>query len=427
MSGDGYTLGGLGPDIRVSAQSVDELITRFEVDPRRTVSALAEMLSVSMEPDVVTHLLGVLLDRFPERPADPDAIRAVLAPLIGERRHREFDAPDVPEMRFDLPELADYSELATWLNLTVGELEWFADRGHWLRTKNATLQHYRNRQVPKRDGVRMIEAPKPHLREIQRRLLRSILDHIPPHRAAQGFAPGTSTASFAWPHTDRPVVVRLDLRNCFSSIGIARVRAIFAAVGYETTARVLAELCTTTTPVADLRGDVDHRLASLLRLRHLPQGAPTSPSLANLVMRSMDRRIWGYAVRHGLRYSRYGDDLAISGDQMDPDQVLWVVLRIIADEGFTVHPDKTTIMYAHQRQRLAGLVVNDQPRVARRDYDNLRALLHNAVRSGAQAQNRSGHPDFRAHVQGKIAWIGATSPRRRATLLALAAQVDWER
>lgn len=422
----GYTLGGLGPDIRVSARSVDLFVTRLEVDPRWTVSALAEMLAATMEGDVVADLLGLLLDRFPERPADPGAVRAVLVPLIAEQRHRGFDDPNPPDMRFDLPRLADYSELARWLNLTVGELEWFADRGHWLRTKNATLAHYRCWQVPKRDGIRMIEAPKPHLREIQRRLLRNVLDHIPPHRAAQGFAPGTSTATFAWPHTDRPVVVRLDLRNCFSSIGIARVRAVFAAVGYDTAARALAELCTTTTPIADLRG-VDHRLASLLRLRHLPQGAPTSPALANLVMRSMDRRIWGYAFRHGLRYSRYGDDLALSGDQMDPDRVLWTVLRIIADEGFAVHPDKTRIMRAHQRQQLAGLVVNDQPRVARRDYDNLRALLHNAIRTGAHAQNRTGHPSFRSHIQGKIAWIGATSPQRRAALLALAAQVDWER
>lgn len=422
----GYTLGGLGSAIRVSAESVDLFVTRLEVDPRWTVSALAEMLAATMDGDVVTHVLGLLLDRFPERPADPEAVRAVLNPLVGEPRHREFDDPPTPDMRFDLPQLADYSEVARWLNLTVGELEWFADRGHWLRTANATLQHYRTWQVPKRDGVRMIEAPKPHLREIQRRILRTILDHIPPHRAAQGFAPGTSTSSFAWPHTDRPVVVRLDLRNCFSSIGIARVRAVFAAVGYDTTARVLAELCTTTTPIADLRG-VDHRLASLLRLRHLPQGGPTSPALANLVMRSMDRRIWGYALRHGLKYSRYGDDLAISGDRMDPDRVLWVVLRIIADEGFTVHSDKTKIMHAHQRQQLAGLVVNDRPRVARRDCDNLRALLHNAIRTGAGAQNRSGHPDFRAHIEGKIAWIGATSPQRRAALLAMAAQVDWER
>ncbi|WP_237341857.1 reverse transcriptase family protein [Williamsia soli] len=423
---DSYSLGGLGPRMRLTADSVEHLLTRLEVDPRWTVSALVEMLVATVEQPVVTELLGMLLDRFPERPTDLGDVRTFLAPLIGEPRSREFDDPADPVMRFDLPRLPDYSDVARWLNLTVGELEWFADRGHWLRTKDGPLQHYRYWQVPKRDGVRMIEAPKPHLREIQRRVLRTILDHIPPHRAAQGFVPGTSTASFAWPHTDRPVVVRLDLRDCFSSIGTARVKAIFAAVGYERTARVLAELCTTTTPIAHLR-DIDHRQAALLRQRHLPQGAPTSPALANLVMRAMDRRIWGYAQRNRLHYSRYGDDLAISGDHMNPEAVLWVVLRIVADEGFTVHPDKTKTMRAHQRQQLAGLVVNDQPRVARRDYDNLRALLHNAIRTGAQAQNRSAHPNFRAHVHGKIAWIGASSPRRRNTLLALAEQVDWDR
>ncbi|PYE14631.1 RNA-directed DNA polymerase [Williamsia limnetica] len=423
---DSYSLGGLGPRLRLTAESVEHLMTRLEVDPRWTVSALVDMLVATMEQTVVTELLGVLLDRFPERPTDLAAVRTFLTPLIGAPRRRAFEDPDEPIMRFELPQLRDYSDVARWLNLTVGELEWFADRGHWLRTKDGPLQHYRYWQVPKRDGVRMIEAPKPHLREIQRRLLSTIVDHIPPHRAAQGFVPGTSTSSFAWPHTDRPVVVRIDLRDCFSSIGIARVRAIFAAVGYQRTARVLAELCTTTTPITHLR-DVHHRQAALLRQRHLPQGAPTSPALANLVMRAMDRRIWGYARRNSLHYSRYGDDLGISGDNMNPEAVLWVVQRIIADEGFTVHPDKTKIMRAHQRQQLAGLVVNDQPSIARRDYDNLRALLHNAIRTGAQAQNRSAHPNFRAHVRGKIAWIGATSTQRRNILLALAEQVDWDR
>jgi hypothetical protein len=322
--------------------------------------------------------------------------------------------------------LTDATAVAQWLNLTMGELEWLADRGHWLRSKWAPLQHYRYIRLPKRDGVRMIEAPKPHLREIQRRILREILDHIPPHRAAQGFVRGTSTTSFAWPHSDRPVVLRIDLRNFFTSVTFARVRAVFAAAGYRTASRVLAELCTTTTPSAVL-GGLDFTHADLLRARHLPQGAATSPALANLVLRGMDRRIWGYAQRHGLHYTRYGDDLAISGDVMDPDRVLWTTLRIIADEGFTVHPDKTRIMHAHQRQQLAGLVVNDRPQVKRADFDALRALLHNAIRTGAQEQNRGGHPHFREHVYGTIAWIGASGTRRREVLLDMANRVDWNR
>lgn len=125
-------------------------------------------------------------------------------------------------------------------------------------------------------------------------------------------------------------------------------------------------------------------------------------------------------------YTRYGDDLAISGDAIDADRVLWTVLRIVDAERFTVHPDKVRIMHSHQRQRLAGLVVNDRPQVARSEYDNLRALLHNARRHGAASQNRADHPDFRAHVYGLIAWVGATGEARRRRLLDLAATVDWE-
>ena len=325
-----------------------------------------------------------------------------------------------------LPDLYDVEQFAHWLDFTVPELEWFADRGQWLRTARPPLRHYRIWRREKRDGVRVIEAPKPRMRETQRRLLRRLIERIPAHPAARGFIPGSSPAAFAWPHTDRPVVLRVDLRHCFETITVPRVRAVFRQAGYPPhIARLLAELCTTATPVDELRG-IDHTHAALLRERHLPQGAPTSPHLANLVMRPLDRRLDGYARRHGLRYTRYGDDLAISGDAMNADRVLWTVLRIVEDERFTVHPEKVRIMHSHQRQHLAGLVVNDRPQVARSDYDNLRALLHNARRHGASSQNRDEHPDFRSHVYGLIAWMGATGETRRRRLLDMARTVDWD-
>ena len=110
---------------------------------------------------------------------------------------------------------------------------------------------------------------------------------------------------------------------------------------------------------------------------------------------------------------------------MNAGRALWVVLKVIASEGFTVHAGKVRVMRAHQRQTLAGLVVNDRPRVSRAEYDNLRALVHNARRSGASSQNRAGHPDFRAHVLGLIAWVGASDPARRERLMRMADEVDW--
>ena len=114
-----------------------------------------------------------------------------------------------------------------------------------------------------------------------------------------------------------------------------------------------------------------------------------------------------------------------SGERMNADRALWMMLKVIASEGFTVHAGKVRIMRAHQRQTLAGLVVNDRPRVSRADYDSLRALLHNARRDGAASQNHAGHPDFRAHILGLIAWVGASDDVRRERLLRMASEVDW--
>lgn len=371
--------------------------------------------------EALRAVLAPWLIDLPDRPPRPGLV-AVRMPASPELPLRESAPEPLPH---DLPPLRDVAQFAAWLDFTPAELEWFADHGSWLRTARPPLRHYRVFRMTGRGGTRVIEAPKPRMRETQRRLLRRLVERIPPHPAARGFVPGSSPAAFAWAHSDQPVVLRVDLRQCFTSIGVGRVRRVFLDVGYSAPiARVLADLCTTATPGDEL-GRLDWAQAALLRSRHLPQGAPTSPHLANLVLRGLDRRIDGYARRHGLRYTRYGDDLAVSGEGMSADRALWTVLRIVDSTGFTVHPEKTRVMRRHQRQRLAGLVVNDRPQVARDDYHRLKALLHNAIRFGAESQNRAGHPDFRAHVYGLIAWVGATNETRRRRLLDMAERVDW--
>ena len=385
--------------------------------------ALEAVLPGDVAREVLPSLL--MLPREPRHPAE--TLRRVLRPWTAPAP--QLATMPVPARRDtvaeDLPALYSVREVADWLDLTVGELEWFADHGGWLRTASPSLRHYRVWTREKRDGVRVIEAPKPRLREMQRRILRQLVSHIPAHRAAKGFVPGSSTADFAWPHSAKAIVLRADLRHCFESITAPRIADVFRRAGYPpAVARLLSDLCTTASPADKLRG-VPSEHAAYLRGRHLPQGAPTSPHLSNLVMRSLDRRLYGFAAANGLTYTRYGDDLALSGDEMNAGRSLWVVLKVIASEGFTVHAGKVRVMRAHQRQTLAGLVVNDLPRVRRADYDNLRALLHNARRSGASSQNHAGHPDFRAHILGLIAWVGASDPVRRERLLRMADEVDW--
>ncbi|MGW5575235.1 reverse transcriptase family protein [Nocardia thailandica] len=391
-------------------------------------AALAEVFAEVIEPGRAEELAGRVVGLMPSEPLDGAAtLRRLLAELPVLTVGTVALEPARRRMRFGATPIDDLAALAALLNLTQPELEWFADRGGWLRRSARPLTHYRYRRLPKSTGVRLVEAPKVRLREIQRRILRHALAGVPAHPACHGFEKGRNTATFGAPHAGAAVVVRIDLRDFFSSIEAARVRAVFAACGYApAVARVLGELCTTAAPVAELRG-LDHTQRTLLGARHLPQGAPTSPRLANLVARALDRRLDGYARAHGLAYTRYADDLAFSGPaDADADALVWAVTAIARDEGFAVHPGKIRVRRAHQRQVLAGLVVNAGPAVPRDRYDAVRALLHNCLRTGAAAQNRDGHPDFRAHVYGLIAWIGETNPHRRAKLLAMAARVDWD-
>lgn len=369
-----------------------------------------------------------VLQTYPREPIDP--IAAVTGYLIDAQVARPepegIDAPVRP-LWDGLPRIDTVAALAGRLHLTAGELDWFADHGSWLRRREGPLQHYRLRRIPKAGGPRLLEIPKPRLREIQRHLLRHLVSRIAPHPAAHGFRPGRSAASFAAPHAGHRMVLRIDLADFFAHIGAARVRALFRSVGYPgAVAATLTDLCTTATAWAGLRG-LDPGLAALLRRRHLPQGSPTSPALSNLALRTVDRRIAGLAARYDLTYTRYADDIALSGGRVPVSSTLQVVRRIVADEGFTIRPDKVHVMPAHQRQRLTGLVVNHHPQVSRREYDALRALLHNAARTGAAAQNRGGAEDFRAQVRGRIRWVSTGSPRRLVVLTDLADAVNWDR
>lgn len=160
-------------------------------------------------------------------------------------------------------------------------------------------------------------------------------------------------------------------------------------------AHVLTGLCTTRTPSDVLRRaparvpNRDLRLA-LLRRPHLPQGALTSPALANLCGFRLDRRLAGLARSYGLRYTRYADDLAFSGYTSQPKRFIDAVRSIVADEGFRLNEAKTRVRGAADRQLLAGLVVNATPAVPQDEYDALRALLHNASYTGLDEQNLSG-------------------------------------
>ncbi len=220
------------------------------------------------------RLADRLIDLYPSPPFDEATIHRLIAdlPLLPEavsispeRRTSGFK-----EWHFDVPRYVTTGDLAESLNLTIPEIEWFADAQFRLRTASEPLRHYRTTPIPKRVGARLLEIPKPRLREVQRKILRRILDRVPPHSAAHGFVKGRSPRTFGIPHAGRDIVISADLKDFFPIVGIDRVVAIFDALGYpRTVAWNLAYLCTTSTP-ADQLGGFAYPTASLLRTRHLP-------------------------------------------------------------------------------------------------------------------------------------------------------------
>jgi hypothetical protein len=347
-------------------------------------------------------------------------------------------APGAPST-WQLPPLATLADLAEWLKLTPGELDWFADcHGRQGQLPPGPLRHYTYQWLPKRSGKgRLLEMPKQRLKAIQRRLLRDILDRIPPHEAVHSYRRGRSVASYTAPHAGRALVLRLDLRDFFPSIRAARVHALFHTAGYPlAVARALTGLCTNVVP--DTVWQQEPRPAGTPaawegRQRfgrpHLPQGAPTSPALANLCAYRLDCRLAALARAVGAGYTRYADDLAFSGDdrlERGARRFQVAVCRIALVEGFEVHTRKTRFMRQGVRQQLAGVVLNVRPNVRRNEYDCLKAILTNCLRHGPASQNRAGVPDFRAHLAGRIAYVGMLNAARGQRLHALFERIQWE-
>lgn len=338
-----------------------------------------------------------------------------------------------------VPALVTPGDLADWLGISVSQLDWFADRQDRMHPlPSGPRHHYAYRWMSKRraGSARLIESPKWRLKQIQRQILRDILNHIPPHSAAHGFRPKHSVLTFVSAHLQHKVVVRLDLRNFFPSIPWRRVHGVFLTAGYPSDmASYLTALCMNRAPDYVWQdfpqfGSYQDRLAheSLYSQTHLPQGAPTSPALANLAAYHLDGRLHGLATACGAAYSRYADDLLFSGDAEFASRArrfLPQVAAIVMEEGFTPHPHKTRVMHASQRQSAGGLVLNQHPNLPRRDYDRLKATLFNCVQHGPTTENREQRPDFRAHLHGRVAYVEMINPARGHSLRRLLSQIHW--
>ena len=205
---------------------------------------------------------------------------------------------------------------------------------------NNVSGHYQEFWMRKRSGgYRMISAPDKDLQAIQSTIYSRILSSVTiVHPAAVGFRCGRSVVDNAAPHLGKRYVLKMDIHDFFGSIRSPRVRQTFKKIGYpENVSKVLGALC--------------------CLHRHLPQGAPTSPALSNIVGYEMDRKLAALAAEYGLTYTRYADDLTFSGDVFPKEQIIPQVKRIIRDEKFEPNHKKTHFMNQSSRKIITGVSV----------------------------------------------------------------------
>jgi RNA-directed DNA polymerase len=415
---------------------------------QRTEAVLGRRTSEAQHALVDALLDGVTTDY----PPSPPRLTALLvrAPAFQQAAAAQIKNPRsvqpvleyptfAPAPRFaDLavPRLATPGDLAEWLALSIEQLDWLSDaRRQHGATDTPILQHYRYAFVPKKTGVpRLIEIPKPNLMAIQRRILHEILDLVPTHESAHGFVAGRSCLSAAQVHAGESIVVTVDLKDFFLNTRLSRVHHIFRSLGYPwAVARVVTGLCSSCTPRSvfsrlPIAQRHDWLTQKIHQAPHLPQGAPTSPALANLAAWHLDVRVRGLARTFGANYTRYADDLAFSGDAGFAGKVkpfLAAIEDIARSEGFVLNSRKTRIMRRGGCQRVTGIVVNDHINVPRAVFDQLKATLHNCRRHGPVAENRDGLRDFRAHLNGKVTWVENVNPARGERLRRMFDEIRW--
>lgn len=209
-------------------------------------------------------------------------------------------------------------------------------------------------------GQRKLEIPCRELRTIQKRVYNLLLRGLSPHPCAMGFLIGKSIVHHASKHTAKAVIIKIDIKDFFPKTKSPKVEGFFLGIGWnKDAAKILTKLTT-------YRG-------------HLPQGAPTSPCLSNLVNSRMDVGLFGIARKYRAEYSRYADDITFSLEIYDRRSVMRIIKKtkyVLKLLGYKLNPKKTRIFKSCQQQLVTGLVVNEKVQIPRKTRRLLRSIEH---------------------------------------------------
>lgn len=304
------------------------------------------------------------------------------------------------------------------MGIALADLVTLSDLGRELSVTEADLQsiaqtlprYYRRKEKVEPDGGhRTFYIPHGELKKLQGIIAKRLLSPLPLHQAIHSYRKGRSTLTNARVHFGRPFMVKLDIAKYFPSISRDRVFRLLGMLGFS--------------------GQIARMLAVLTTFKdQLPQGAPTSPAIANLVIDEIiKRRIAPLCEKHRLELSVYGDDLTISGAKLIIG-LKRLVERILKEEGFKVStkPSKNQLLLQNDQKVVTGYVVKeDRLDVQKSRYREIRAIIHNCLKKGWASQFDCDLKTAKQRLRGKIEYIRKVNPIRGDRLLRDCDRISW--
>ena len=316
---------------------------------------------------------------------------------------RPYFSRTIDKVAADFLAMKDIDDLARVLEVPKGNLVYIA------YTRGLSAQ-YKTFEIRKKSGgTRIIHMPKGGLRVLQQKLKKifDFLDRKP--KCSHAYHKGKSFLTNAVEHKKKRFVFNMDLEEFFPSIHFGRVQGVLRAA-YKmppSVATFIAHLCC-------YNGSI-------------PQGAPTSPSISNLVSNNLDKKILALAIKHHVSYTRYADDITFSyryrnfppaighfaatGQLFGPAAVGATLEQLIKDQGFQVNHKKTRLQYNHYQQSVTGVIVNQFPNVRRRKVLEVRKLIYLWRTFGLEKaetfrfEKAEGGDYFRVVLFGNLAYL----------------------
>ncbi|QQM32353.1 RNA-directed DNA polymerase [Martelella lutilitoris] len=339
----------------------------------------------------------------------------------------------------DLPVIFSLSHLAHLVDVSPKHLRPIVDR------MSDPYRHFRLRKKSGRKGskaprrrYRDIYAPQPHLLRTQRWIAQNILNVLKPHSSSFAFAPDSDMLDAATQHCGCTWLLKMDVSNFFESITERQAYQVYRGCGY--TALLSFELARLSTRSVDQKHYFHLQESEFPHPEavegYLPQGAPTSPMLANLAVRPLDMKLKRIAAELGWKYTRYADDMAFSTDRVrtrkEALQLKAIVETALTRFGLSVNQSKTRISPPGARKVLLGLLIDrERPRLTRQFKDNIETHLYalNHAKIGAQAHRDkrgfSSITGMRHHIRGLIAFAHHVDPDYAQKLYKDFNRIKW--